>query len=141
MRSATSGTRDTAWYGCEVQTLVKGSFVRRPFAEEAHGHVRSSQQLEGEAHPGHYRVAAGNNRDRRNHADFWVSQVHGSPFASTAPRRLAVELGERPVRRHALRQRVPVRSMGRRDPVGLQQVVTDTDGNSFLTLILMNGAR
>ncbi len=123
--------------GREVHPLVEGTLVARPVAEEADGDLVAAPQREGEAEARDDGVAAADDRDRGQHPDRGVAEVHRAALAGAAAGALAVELGHRGPGGHTLCECVAVRPVRGGDPVGRPERVADADGDCLLALVLV----
>jgi hypothetical protein len=96
---------------------VERARVRRPVAEERHGDALLAAHLESEGSSDDAGKPAADNRVRAEVADLEVVEMHRAAVAAAATLDLAVELGHDPLDRRSLRNRVPMRTVRRRDHV------------------------
>ena len=97
---------------------MERALVRRALAEEAGGDlIGCRRSFIARPRPVTTVLPPADDRDRGQHPDGRVAEVHRAALAAAAAGRLAVELRHRRPRAHPLRERVAVRAVGRGDPV------------------------
>ena len=124
----------------EVEPLVEGTLVGRALAEEADRDLVGSPQLHRQAESGHHGVAPTHDRDRGQHPDRGVAEVHRSALPPAAAGRLSVQLRHRRAGADPLCERVAVGPVRRGDPVVAPEHVAHPGGDGLLALVLMERA-
>ena len=112
--------------------LVERAGVRRAVTEEGDRDTLLAPHLEGERRPDDPGQASSHDGIRPEVADLDVVEVHRAPVAAAAALDLPVELGHDPLDMRALRYRVAVRAMRRRDHVLARQRGADAGRRRLL---------
>ena len=115
-----------------VQRLVERADVRRAVAEESESDTRLAAHLECKRCAGDLRQPAADHRVRTEVAALDVVEVHRAAVSVRAPFLLAVQLGHQLVGMRALRERVPMGAVGRRDHIAVLERAAHADGARLL---------